>query len=190
MIYCAIDIETCGLSVENCDILEFGAVLDDLNNPKPIKMLSKFHCYFNLNNYHGEPYALSMHSKIFKRIAEKEKGFTYCSPSKFGFMFKKFLLDNGYKCEHDIVTINAAGKNLAGFDIPFLNAKTDIQKHVNIRKRVLDPSILFINRNDIALPSLSECKKRAGLSENVAHDAISDAIDVIELLRKGVHYNF
>lgn len=188
MKYCSIDIETCGLNEENCDILEFGAVLDDLKNPIPIKMLPKFHCYFNLPNYKGEPYALSMHAKIFRRIAEKEKGYTYCSPMKFGYMFKQFLLKNGYESERDIVSINFAGKNPSSLDIPFLKKKTDISKHIHIRHRIIDPSILYVKRDDECLPNLSECKKRAGMSEHVSHTAIADAIDVVELLRRGMQY--
>ena len=50
-----------------------------------------------------------------------------------------------------------------------------------IRQRIIDPSILFTDWvNDESLPSLSDCKKRAGLSEIVTHNAVEDAWDVIE----------
>ena len=39
-------------------------------------------------------------------------------------------------------------------------------------------------KEDESLPGLGLCKKRAGLPEEVAHDAVKDAQDVILLLRK------
>ena len=189
MIYCSIDIETCGVGL-NCDILEFGAVLDEIGNveEKPLNTLPSFHCYFIKDIYQGEPFALSMHAEIFRRIAargeaEYRKKYSYCSAERFGNNFKQFLINNGYIPDHDKVTINAAGKNFAAFDLQFLKAKTDIEKHVNIRSRILDPGILFVKSTDESIPGLSECKKRIGIDGNVAHNAIDDALDVIRLLR-------
>jgi hypothetical protein len=45
--------------------------------------------------------------------------------------------------------------------------------------------VLFVDwKNDESLPGLSDCKKRAGLSEVVTHNALEDAWDVVELFRK------
>jgi oligoribonuclease len=183
-------LETCGLDPETCDILEFGAVLDDLKNQRPIKMLPTFHCYFAQPAYKGEPYALSMHGKIFERIASKEKGYDYYAPTKFGMTFKRFLMQNGYECERDIITINVAGKNFGAFDLQFLNRQTDLRKHVKISHKFLDPAILFVDRDDNRLPGLSDCKKRAGMSEHVAHTAVADAMDVVQLIREGLSGKF
>jgi oligoribonuclease len=141
-------------------------------------------------NYRGEAYALSMHSEIFRRIADREPGYVYTSPTRFGNMFKKFLLDYGYELENDKVTINVAGKNFASFDLQFLNKQTDLSKHVKIRHKILDPAILFVKPSDYVLPGLSECKKRAKMPEHVAHDAISDAKDVVGLIREGLGHKF
>jgi hypothetical protein len=182
---CSIDIESTGLS-EECDILEFGAVLDDSSKPHiSVKDLPTFHCYFTADTYNGEPYALSMHPVIFRRIAEREPGFTYVNPFKFGNMFKNFLIDNGYTKSRDLVYINVAGKNPGSMDMPFLTKKTDVAKHVRMRHKVLDPGIMWMKHSDESIPGLGECKKRAGLPEEVAHNAIDDAIDVVKLLRKG-----
>ena len=183
MRYCSIDTETCGLS-EECDIIEFGAIIDDLQNPLPIETLPTYHCYFVLPSYRGEPYALSMHSTIFRRIAEREKGYTYISPTKFGNHFKKFLVANGYVEEKDRVTITVAGKNFGVFDLQFLNKQTDLSKHVQIRHKILDPAVLYLENGDEVLPGLEKCKERAGLGNCVAHNALDDAKDVIELVRK------
>jgi DNA polymerase III epsilon subunit-like protein len=182
--YASIDLETTGLNFENCDIIEFGAVLDDLNNPLELEKLPKFHVYVIQNEYRGEPYALSMHSEIFRRIATKEEGFQYVYPQKLGKAFKDFLLKNGYEEKHDKISLNVAGKNFMGFDYQFLRTKTDMSKHIKMRHRVLDPAILYYKEGDEALPNLATCLERAGLDSDVAHTAVEDSIDVIKLIRK------
>lgn len=189
----SIDIETTGLDHNYCDILEFGAIIDDLNNLKPVNELPRFHCYFlPVNNglYMGQPYALSMHPVIFRRIANREAGYTYVSPHKFGYMFNKFLNENGIERDSakDRTVINVAGKNVS-FDIGFLENKTDINKFVGLRHRVIDPSILFLTRDDNAIPGTSELKKRLGMGDNVAHTALADAEDVINVIRFAIDNN-
>ena len=181
--YVSIDLETTGLSEDECDIIEFSAVLDDLSVQDPIESLSVFHTYFIKERYVGEPYALSMHSELFRRIASREKPYTYMTATKFGYSFKKFLVKNGYEEKHDQVVITAAGKNFAAFDLQFLKRKTDILKHVNIRHKIIDPAILLLNENDEVLPGTSECKVRIGMSDHVAHTATEDALDVVKMIR-------
>lgn len=85
------------------------------------------------------------------------------------------------------ITINAAGKNFSTFDKLFLEQLPWWQKLIRTRARVLDPSVLFCNWNeDESLPSLAKCKERAKIDGIVTHNALEDAWDVIELLRK--HY--
>lgn len=188
--YVSIDIETTSLNEDNGDIIEFGAILDNLSDPypEPIDELKSFHCYFlppEGNKFTGEPYALSMHSQIFRRIAERTPPYKYVSPFRFGNMFKLFLLENGYEAERDVVTITVAGKNFASFDLQFLKRKTDLLKHVNIRHRIIDPSILYISPVDEVVPSTEECMRRMGCSsfESSSHNAIDDAKDIVALVR-------
>jgi hypothetical protein len=83
------------------------------------------------------------------------------------------------------VTINVAGKNFATFDKQFLEKLPHWQQVIRIRQRIIDPGILYTNWNeDESIPNLSQCKSRAGLSSVVTHNALEDAWDVIELLRK------
>lgn len=83
------------------------------------------------------------------------------------------------------VTINAAGKNFATFDKLFLERLPRWKQLIKVRQRVLDPSILFVNwKEDDSLPGMPLCKKRAGFDEYVSHNALEDAWDVVELLRK------
>jgi len=152
----------------------------------PIDKLPVFHCYFVKDNFTGSPYALSMHPKIFRRIAEKEDGYNYYNAEKFGYKFKKFLINNGYEEDSGRIYINAAGKNFAAFDLQFLNKKTDLNKHVKIRHRILDPGSMYMKIDDEAVPGTEECLKRAGLTPNVEHEAVADAFDVVKLIR--IHF--
>ena len=186
----SIDTETTGLCEDTCDIIEFGAVMDDLAHPEiAYCSLPKFHCYFIKDQYEGQPYALSMHPHIFRRIADREEPYIYTSAMKFGNMFKKFLIKNGIEEKHDKVTINVAGKNFGIFDYQFLKRKTDMCKHVKMRHKMLDPAMLYMKIGDESLPGLEECKRRAGLPPEVTHNALDDAMDVVKLMRIGIKKN-
>jgi DNA polymerase III epsilon subunit-like protein len=83
------------------------------------------------------------------------------------------------------ITINVAGKNFATFDMLFLKQLPWWQKLIKIRQRVLDPAILVVDwKNDTSLPNLKQCKERTGIEGLVTHNALEDAWDVIEVMRK------
>jgi DNA polymerase III epsilon subunit-like protein len=181
--YISIDLEMTGLNEDTCDILEFGAVADDLREMVPLKNLPVFHCYFVKDNYVGEATALSMHPTIFERIGLRSEGFTYVNAMKFGHMFKQFLSDCGYDTKRDKITITVAGENFGACDLQFLKRKTDLGKHVKIRHRIIDPAVLYLEPEDDRLPSLDDCLERAGIFDGVNHDAVSDAMDVVKVVR-------
>jgi hypothetical protein len=83
------------------------------------------------------------------------------------------------------ITLNVAGKNFGTFDKLFLQELPWWQKLIRTRQRVLDPAILMVDWvNDKSLPNLTTCKERAGVKGIVTHNALEDAWDVIEVLRK------
>ena len=83
------------------------------------------------------------------------------------------------------ITLNVAGKNFGTFDKLFLQELPWWQKLIRTRQRVLDPAILMVDwKNDKSLPNLTTCKQRAGVDGIVTHNALEDAWDVIEVLRK------
>ena len=83
------------------------------------------------------------------------------------------------------ITLNVAGKKFGTFDKLFLQELPWWQKLIRIRQRVLDPAILMVDwNNDTSLPNLTQCKERAGIDGIVTHDALEDAWDVIEVMRK------
>jgi oligoribonuclease len=185
MRYISIDIETTGLDPEKNDIIEFGAVIDDLKELKPLEELPRFHTYILKTEYIGQPFPLAMHTQIFKRIADKEPGFQYTYPNKLGKAFKDFLLQNGFSPKEgsNHITVNVAGKNFAAFDLQFLKRLPKFCDDIRFSTRVLDPSILYFNIDDKRLPDMAECLNRAGIVKAVQHTSIEDALDVIRLLR-------
>jgi len=83
------------------------------------------------------------------------------------------------------ITLNVAGKNFGTFDKLFLQELPWWQKLIRTRQRILDPAILCVDWvNDTSLPSLTTCKERMNVEGIVTHNALEDAWDVIELLRK------
>ena len=100
--------------------------------------------------------------------------------------FTSFLHANGIKPDSRFqkYKINVAGKNFASFDMLFLNNIPGWLGFIDVRKRILDPAILYFDvNNDDVLPSLDVCKKRANTDGNVSHNALLDAWDVIQVLR-------
>lgn len=82
------------------------------------------------------------------------------------------------------IHITVAGKNFATFDLKFLQKLPRWKQLISVRQRIMDPSVLYVDwSQDESLPGMSLCKQRANLPEEVAHDAVLDAIDVIQLFR-------
>jgi hypothetical protein len=196
MIYLSLDIETTGLNPLTCDVLEIGALLEDTENPAGREKLPTFHKYLWRDVYRGEPYALAMNAHIFKKILELKKsegvGGMYGEDHTLTDMTHMWGHFNQWILKHKSVfpegsfendkrpTLTVAGKNVAGFDLPFLKNAFMPKFH----HRVIDPGMMYFDpRNDKVVPDLKECKKRAKLPEVVSHEAMDDAWDVIQLVR-------
>ena len=147
------------------------------------------------DNYKGNPFALSMHSEIFKKIdMAKKKNMEYCPDQDIHFItiehlptaLAAFFLKNGYNQndKNGNIYINPAGKNLSSFDIPFLKSKIKDWGSIYFLNRSIDPAILYFDlENDNSLPDMKKCMERAGIAGEVAHTAIEDALVVVKLLR-------
>lgn len=194
MRYCSIDIETTGLDPAKCDILQFAAVLDDLNDPKPISKLPSFTaCFTKKEPIMGDPFALSMHPEILRKIADAQKNKLEQNEQGEWFMpieelptaFMAFLLKHDYVPEKNgIIRVNVAGKNVASFDMQFLKAKIQKWYPISFYQRTIDPAILYWDaKRDQQLPDLKTCMERARIKGEVAHTALEDALVVVKLLR-------
>jgi len=188
--YVSIDLETTGLDEDFCQILQFGAVIDDWHTP--VDKLPRFlryvrpHDEINGQPYiYGQPYALAMNAEIISKLASNDPALDAekCSEEKLGLHFAAWLQ------EHDIdpLHVTASGKNFTSFDLQFLKQVHGFSEHVHFKHRSIDPAIFFWRPDtDAALPDTRTCLERAGLEERVAHTAVEDCIGVIQLVRRGV----
>ncbi len=72
MKYISIDTETCGLDPNNHTLLQFGAIIEDTEKKLPYDECPKFEVILQSDIYHGTPFALSMHTELFKQLALPE----------------------------------------------------------------------------------------------------------------------
>jgi hypothetical protein len=212
MIYVSIDIETSGLDHEKHKTLSIGAIIEDTEKKLPYEECPKFNAIILQNEITGSPRALTMNKEIISMIGDYLEGTDETrhlmnTHSDYSFyekddVIKEFycFLDNnglghgltnsgGYgevvDGVHRPITLNVAGKNFGTFDKLFLQELPWWQKLIRTRQRVLDPAILMVDwKNDTSLPNLTTCKERAGVEGIVTHNALEDAWDVIEVLRK------
>lgn len=83
------------------------------------------------------------------------------------------------------VYINVAGKNFGTFDKLFLEKLPYWKKLIKFRHKILDPAILCVDwEKDDSLPSLLQCKERMEIPGDITHNALEDAWDVVQILRK------
>lgn len=196
MIYVSVDCETSGLDAENCQILSFGAIIEDTTKKLPFKDIPKFHAILLHDIIQGEPFALNMNKDLIglineyqissentKKALEEVEG-VFVRPEYLAYKFREFLGKNGLDYVPRALKLNIAGKNFATFDKLFLDKIVDWDRYFKIHQRIIDPTILFTDwQNDEELPNLSKCKQRAEMPNTVAHTAVEDAWDVIQLLR-------
>lgn len=204
MRFISIDLETTGLSADKHQIIEFGAVLEDTKNIKPINELPRYHAYILHPNGElcGNVFALDLNAGIINKLKnykDLKDQYNFVKIEDLAINFMYWLYDHGFVLNlknegrndefRQTESLVVAGKNFSAFDKLFLDKVPNWKKHIRIKTRVLDPAILFIDwQNDDAPPSLGECKIKAGIDGEVTHLAIDDAVDVIKLLRK--HYAF
>jgi len=191
--YVSLDIETTGLEPGKHSIIELGAVIDDFESP--IDELPTFRCLIDNETIVADRYALGMHadSGLLKELQDPGDDVVVLDPDIVGSAFARWMARNGisYENPENQVTVRpvAAGKNVASFDIDHLETLPNFTDHVRFHHRVLDPgSMYFDPEKDDVPPNLSTCLERAGFDDHVAHTAVSDAIDVVKLVRydKGV----
>lgn len=184
MNYISIDLETTGLNPGTCQILQFAAVSDSFS--RPLDKAPILNLLLNADTYSGEPYALSMHSEIFKLLAKQKLGFTTLRGRGAQIIKSTNLIETFIywltNCGWPSQKIVCAGKNFATFDLQFLQRYG--WDRANMSHRVIDVGSLYLCQTDIEPPSTEECLGRAGLPETVTHDAVDDALQVCQLIRR------
>ncbi|REJ65587.1 MAG: 3'-5' exonuclease [Planctomycetota bacterium] len=184
MPYVSIDIETTGLDPERSQVIEIGAVIDDGMNH--LEECPTFHCYLEQGYVVGEPYAVSMHPTIFRRIATKEEGFTYLPSWQVAGEFQKWLQKHGLNPADEKIVV--AGKNYAKFDARHLSKLTKWDEYIQVHHRILDPAPLYWRPeiDGFLLPDTNTCMERAGIAGDVSHTAVEDARMVALLIRRAI----
>lgn len=174
-----IDIETTGLEPQEDHILAVGCVLMDTEDTsQAVWDLPSFFKIFKWSRVSGNPFALWLNRDLLQIIADgKDKNLI--DPEKFDSALREFLVDNGY----DPNSVIVGGKNVAGFDIPFLK---NYLETVGFNHRTVDPAMFFIRRGDIKPPDLKTCLARCGIIKEVAHTALQDCYDVAQCIRAGM----
>ena len=185
MRYVSLDLETSGSNPVRHQILELAAVIEDSRHPLPLAALPAFRRVVRHPEYAGTAGAIALNARLFAELARKESNAELCTPAELLPQLREFLLAHGCKIDkHDCVAVTMAGKNIAVFDLGFLQQLPGYGTLVRAEPAMLDPAAFYLNwHKDSRLPSMSICKARAGLGRDVAHEALADALDVVRLLR-------
>lgn len=190
MQYVAIDIETTGLESEWDQVLHVALVHEDTARAEAweVNELPYFEALIYHERIEGDPYALNMNHEILEAFADFKP--TEATAELRGRVVPVFgdlesVLDEAKiwlaNCHDHAGPYVAAGKNVAGFDLPFLGREWRRQFH----HRVIDAGSVALG----AQPFRWQHDKVAGLAElnegnPCPHDALWDARGVVEILRK------
>lgn len=184
MKYVSIDIETSGLDPEEHQILEIGAVVDNLEDQKAVEELPQFHRYLRYDQIYLDPSLGKMHQNLLADISTADN--IQCQhPRHVASYLIEWLSNHFNQRSYMPPKIRVAGKNFLSFDLKFLKKLPGF--YLPLDYRILDPGILYLEKTDKRVPSLDQCIERAGLKPTDHHRALGDAIDVVRLIRHKVN---
>ncbi len=177
MRYLSLDLETtCLAPAKPENILMLSMVVEDTANVMPLDMLPHLTFLIEHPVVTGTPYALHMNAWILEIIAgNREAQHPVFAHNQWVHVAINFL-DKHFPSNK---RITVAGKNVAGFDIPFL---PELLRR-RFSHRCIDPGSVFIDWEDEDIPSLDVIKSSLFIPGEVTHDAYDDALDVIKVLR-------
>lgn len=206
MKYISLDIKTTGLDKETGQILQIACIAEDTDKDTPLEELPYLDVIIKADYIMGEPYGVNMNSNLIKIISEGKDsrlidlkdfptyfndflikaGFEYHDCTHSRFIDSDWMLDIRTKLNDMPIKIPIAGKNVASFDIPWVDHHiSEFKNYFKFHHRTLDVGSLLVDfKQDSWIPTLDECKKRLGIEGAVTHDALEDARDVIKVIRK------
>ena len=186
MRYVSLDLETSGPHPQRHQVLELAAVIEDSRHPLPLAELPAFRRVVRHPEYVGTAGALALNARLLAELAQKTPNPELCTPAELLPQLRVFLLAHGFRPDaKDCVAVTMAGKNVASYDLGFLQELPGWGSLVRADPAMLDPAAFYLNwHKDSRLPSMSICKARACFPDReVAHEALADALDVVRLLR-------
>ena len=189
MKYVSIDIETTGLDKEQDQILQIALVVEDTETATevPIIELPHWQCLIKHERISGNLVALRMNAEIIEALSYYKEGeaelrgapiAVYGSTHTATWDALSFVGKHHPLSQRKYI---AAGKNAAGFDLPFIGG--EFQKWFH--HRVIDAGSVALGASaelwkEDAPPSLSNLLP---VGTCVEHDALSDARDVVRAIR-------
>jgi hypothetical protein len=186
MRYISLDLEMTGGNPERHQIIELAAVVEDTKRLRPLAELPGFRRLVRHPEYVGTAGALALNARLLEELAQKGPNPESCTSEELLPQLREFLLAQGFKADkRDCVSVTMAGKNIASFDLLFLRQLPGWGTLVRAEPAMLDPAAFYLNwKKDNRLPTMTICKARAHFADQtVAHQALADALDVIQLLR-------
>lgn len=218
MKYLSVDIETGGIPAE-MTVVECGLVADDLTKPFDERREMRIIVMPQDDAMLVSPWAAAQHQSIWNdmlHIADQPwwrdtvaGSYTNCivragEPESIwdhdvavvqqGYEYHAMQKVLGLLGFAEGETLNIAGKNPMGFDMPRLDLHGWLSPsqeeglqltgpRISYHRRCLDPAVFYFQPGDAVLPSLEECRQRAGIPPLPLHHALYDARMVCRLLR-------
>ncbi len=198
MKYVSLDLESTGRNRYAHQIIEFGVVIDDLKNPRPVDQLPALTGYVNHKGRDDglvwEMGALLMFQDRLEEYNKAEKVEAEDLAARILGFITPFFIPNYAKvtqspefnlqAEQAKLQITFAGKQFASFDKGFLYMLDNSDALINtMHYRSLDPGSMYARPDDDVIPSTAECMKRAKIGGAVMHRALDDARNVVKLIR-------
>lgn len=182
MKYVSIDLETTGLDADNCQILQVGLVAEDTLRPDvPVEKLPSLEFLVKHDVIRGELRGIVMNAKLLGRIDSPFPGDIVINAEHVALEIISFARKHDSLVKYNgKEKVQAAGKNFASFDRPFLK---DVNCNSFLLHRAFDPGSLYARLDDEVIPDTAECCRRAGLPDQVSHTALADAQQVVHLIR-------
>lgn len=179
----AIDIETTGLNVDKCVILEFGAV--HVASGAVFRRVLLWEGAIG-----GELYALGLNARLLEEIKveldrlkreEVAPSGLYCRSEMLLGAFSDWVreISGDY-----LGRIEVLGKNYGAFDLQFLKRLKRLNPEAIWPYRSVDiGSICWMKKGCIGrIPGMDECLRLAGIAGRAKHTAIDDCQDYIKIL--------
>ncbi len=202
MLFLSIDIETTGLDKDRDQILHVAAVLEDTETRPlpPVEELPFFERALKHDRITGNVHALTMNADLIRAMSTSAGEHVFHNgrdvPLLEGSNWWTYFimwLDEQFPREalvqHPKITV--AGKNAAGFDLPFILSALGESLDGMFHHRVVDPGSVAMGRHPEwwgeldTLPGLNELRVRLDMPPaEYKHDALHDAWSVIDILRR------
>jgi len=166
--YIALDIETTGLDPETCQILEIGAVYNDMS--RPVAKCQTFERLIDHKTITGSPYALRMNANLISRIADGEG--VDLDGAVADLMCWITYLANRDKFD----TVHLVGKNVGSFDVPFLKRVPSWQAFL-FHYRCLEVGSMYATPDGISgqaelIANIERMYEIPGREHEALHDAM------------------